>query len=77
MTQNAEIAARYDGYGVLAAIGWPGYWNQFGYIRSSEFGVTPAFEITPEFFMVKELYRVRMVFSVSLMNGNTIKNSFR
>lgn len=56
LTQNAEIAARYDGYGVLAAIGWPGYWNQFGYIRSSEFGVTPAFEITPEFFMVKELY---------------------
>lgn len=56
LVEEAEIVARFAGYGVLAAIGWPGYWNQFGYIRSTEFGVKPAFEITPEFFMVKELY---------------------
>ena len=56
LTQDAEIVARYAGIGVLAAIGWPAYWRQFGYLRASEFGVKPAFTIDNEFFLIKELY---------------------
>jgi len=56
LTQDAEIVARYAGVGVLAAVGWPDYWRQFGYLRSSEFGIKPAFMIDNEFFMIKELY---------------------
>lgn len=56
LTQNAEIVARYMGYSVLAVLGWPPYWNRYGYMRGSEFGIHANFDVDPTYFMVKELY---------------------
>ncbi|MDR3190512.1 MAG: N-acetyltransferase [Lactobacillaceae bacterium] len=55
LVESLEIVARYSQYGGLVALGWPGYWQHFGYVPAQDYGMDPAFNTEQDYFMAKEI----------------------
>lgn len=60
------------GYGAVFVLGHPEYYPRFGFISSSEFGITSEFDVPDEVFMAKEILQSHL----SHVNGNVYYHPF-